>query len=56
MIAIGRFKIETGKSGSKLIYRLRHTNNVDIKITLNHVILDFDKWDTLNQSFKFKRN
>ncbi|MGV0936176.1 phage integrase SAM-like domain-containing protein [Empedobacter falsenii] len=56
MIAIGRFKIETRKSGSKLIYRLRHTNNVDIKITLNHVILDFDKWDTLNQSFKFKRN
>ena len=56
MIAIGRFKIEKTKSGSKLVYRIRHTNNVDIKITLNHIILDYEKWDSINQSFKFKRS
>ncbi|TGN26851.1 hypothetical protein [Empedobacter tilapiae] len=31
MIAIGRFKLETTKPGQKLIYRIRHSNNVDIK-------------------------
>lgn len=56
MKAIGRFKIEKTKSGNKLVYRIRHTNNVDIKITLNHIVLDLNKWDNVNQSFKFKRN
>lgn len=55
MIAIGKFKIEKTKSKSKLVYRIRHTNNVDIKITLNHIVLDLNKWDNSSQSFKFKR-
>lgn len=56
MIAIGKFKIENRKSGKKLVYRIRNANSVDIKITINHIVLDFDKWDNVNQSFKFKRN
>ncbi|MFV0188664.1 site-specific integrase [Empedobacter falsenii] len=55
MIAIGKFKVEPTKSGKKLVYRIRNANSVDIKITINHIVLDFDKWDNLNQSFKYKR-
>lgn len=56
MIAIGKFKVLETKSGSKLVYRIRHSNNTDIKITLTHIKLDTKKWDNVNQSFKFKRN
>lgn len=55
MIAIGKFKVEPTKSGKKLVYRIRYTNSVDIKITINHIVLDFDRWDNLNQMFKYKR-
>ncbi|VDH17601.1 site-specific tyrosine recombinase XerC [Algoriella xinjiangensis] len=52
MIAIGRFKIE---SGNKLVYRVRHSKNVDIKISLNNILLNIKNWDQTNQGFKYKR-
>ncbi|WP_313094506.1 tyrosine-type recombinase/integrase [Empedobacter sp.] len=55
MIVIGKFKVQEAKSGSKLVYRIRHANNVDIKITLNHIVLDLNKWDNFSQSFRYKR-
>lgn len=56
MTAIGKFKIETTKSGKKLVYRIRYSKNVDIKISLNHILLDLGKWSDVHQSFKYKRN